>query len=258
MTDKKFNDIELMVVVASRLLEDQSLVLVGTGGPCCATMLAQKTHAPSLIPIFEAGGVGPLLEELPISVGQARTYHKGLHAGSMAHTMNACARGLVDYCFLGGAQIDMYGNLNSTIIGKDYNDFKVRLPGSGGANDLASMSWRILVITPQDNRRFVEKIDFVTTPGYLTGKGAREKAGLYPGTGPYKVITNLGVLGYDDATCRMMLESTHPGITVDDVQKNTGFELLISDNLTQTSEPTDEELRVLRQEVDPEGLFIGR
>jgi glutaconate CoA-transferase subunit B len=258
MENRGYNDIELMVVVASRLLEDNSLVLVGTGGPCCATMLAQKTHAPSLIPIFEAGGVGPILKKLPISVGQSRTYYRGLHAGSMADTMNACARGLVDYCFLGGAQIDMYGNLNSTIIGTDYKKPKVRLPGSGGANDLASMTWKILVMTPQDKRRFVEKLDFITSPGYLTGKGAREKAGLYPGTGPYKVITNLGVLGYDKDTCGMKLESVHPGVSVDKVKENTGFELLISENLTETLEPSNEELRILRDEVDPERLFIGR
>jgi glutaconate CoA-transferase subunit B len=258
VSETRYNAMELMVVVASRLLEDNALVMVGTGGPCCATMLAQKLHSPSLIPIFEAGGVGPILEKLPISVGQSRTYYRGLHAGSMDATMNACARGLVDYCFLGGAQIDMYGNLNSTMIGKDYAFPKVRFPGSGGANDLASMCWKTIVITPQDKKRFVEKLDFLTTPGYLTGKGAREKAGLYPGTGPYKVITNLGVLGYDDQTCKMKLESLHRGVSVEDVKNNTGFELLVSDHLTETPEPTDEELRVLRDEVDPDRLFIGR
>jgi glutaconate CoA-transferase, subunit B len=254
----KYNDIELMVIVASRILEDNSLVVVGTGGPCAATMLAQKLHAPGLIPIFEAGGVGPILEKLPISVGQSRTYHRGLHAGSMSHTMNACARGLIDYCFLGGAQIDMYGNLNSTIIGKDYEHPKARLPGSGGANDLASMCWRIIVMTLQDKRRFVEKVDFLTTPGYLTGKSSREKAGLYPGTGPYKVVTNLGVMGYDTATCRMKVESLHPGVTIEKVMENTGFELLVNDELTITPAPTEMELDVLRHQVDPDKMFIGR
>ena len=258
MANRGYNDLELMVAVASRILDDNSLVLVGTGGPCAATMLAQNLHAPGLIPIFEAGGVGPILEKLPISVGQSRTYHRGLHAGSMADTMSACARGLIDYCFLGGAQIDMFGNLNSTIIGKDYEHPKTRLPGSGGANDLASMCWKIIVMTPQDKRRFVEKVDFLTTPGYLTGKGAREKAGLYPGTGPYKVVTNLGVMGYDKATCRMRVESLHPGITLEKVLENTGFELLVSEELTETPPPTELELKVLREKVDPEKMFIGR
>ena len=124
-------------------------------------------------------------------------------ATSMADIMETCQRGMVDYTFLGGAQIDAYGNLNSTMIGGDHARPKVRLPGSGGANDLASLCWRILVVTSHDRRRFVEKLDFLTTPGYLTGPGAREAAGLPPGTGPYRVITDLAVLGYHETTRRM-------------------------------------------------------
>ncbi|MBN1335256.1 MAG: 3-oxoacid CoA-transferase [Deltaproteobacteria bacterium] len=253
-----WNEMELMVVVASRLLEDGRLVVVGTGGPCAATMLAQKTHAPRLIAMFEAGGVGPVLEALPISVGDSRTWHRGLSTGSMAETMSALARGQVDYCFLGGAQIDPYGNLNSTLIGSDYHRPKVRFPGSGGANDLASHAWRTLVITPQDARRFVEHLVFSTSPGYLHGKGAREAAGLPPGTGPYKVVTQLAVYGFDEDTCRMRVESLHPGVTLDDVRAATGFELLVAPDLGQTPAPSDEELRILREEVDPDRLFIGR
>jgi glutaconate CoA-transferase subunit B len=176
----------------------------------------------------------------------------------MNDVMETCQRGMVDYTFLGGAQIDMYGNLNSTMIGDNYQEPKVRFPGSGGANDLASLCWKTIVITPMDDRRFVEQVDFITTPGYLTGKGAREAAGLPEGTGPYKVITNLCILGYDDDTCRMRIESLHPGVTVEKVRENCGFELLLADSLEETHPPTDEELRILREEVDPDGYIIGR
>src|SRR5438034_8327242 len=132
---------------------------------------------------------------------------------------------MLDYPSLGGAQIDAHGNLNSTLIGTDYARPKVRCPGSGGANDLASLCWRILVVTSHDRRRFVEKLDFLTTPGYLSGPGAREAAGLPPGTGPYRVITDLAVLGYHEENRRMQILSLHPGVTFDQVQANTGFEL---------------------------------
>jgi glutaconate CoA-transferase subunit B len=151
----------------------------------------------------------------------------------------------------------MYGNINSTVIG-DYKKPKVRFPGSGGANDFASMSWRIVMVVPHSIRRFTNKIDFITTPGYLTGPGAREKAGLPPNTGPYKIITNLAVMGFDEETKRMTLESIHPGYTIDDIQKNTEFELLIKQPPATTQPPTQEELRVLREEVDPFKAVIER
>src|ERR1051325_6241214 len=161
-----YNPMELMICCASRLLEDGRTVAVGTGVPCAAAMLAQRTTAPQLVICFEAGGIAPQLPTMPISVGDSRTFYRALMATSMADIMETCQRGLVDYTFLGGAQIDRYGNLNSTIIGSDYAKPKVRLPGSGGANDLGSLCWRILTITPHDPRRFVDKVDFITTPGY--------------------------------------------------------------------------------------------
>src|SRR5947209_5385092 len=253
-----YNAMELMVCCAARLLEDGRTVAVGTGVPCAAAMLAQRTAAPDLVIFFEAGGVAPQLPTMPISVGDSRTFHRGLMATSMCDIMETCQRGMVDYTFLGGAQIDAYGNLNSTMIGSDYARPKVRLPGSGGANDLASLCWRVLVVTSHDRRRFVEKLDFLTTPGYLTGPGAREAAGLPPGTGPYRVITDLAVMGYHAQTKRMEVISLHPGVELDKVRQATGFELGVREPLTTTAPPSEAELCILREEVDPHRYIIGR
>jgi acyl CoA:acetate/3-ketoacid CoA transferase beta subunit len=252
-----YNRMELMICLASRYLEDGSTVVVGTGAPCAAAMLAQQTVAPKLMILFEAGGIGPLLPSMPISVGDSRTYYKGLAASSMPEIMETCQRGMVDYTFLGGAQIDMYGNINSTLIG-DYDNPKVRFPGSGGANDLASLCWRTMMITPQDKKRFTNNINFITSPGYLTGKGAREAAGLPPGGGPYKIITDLAVMGFDEETKRMRVEAMHPGMTREDIMDNTGFELLWAPELERSEPPTEEELFILRTEVDPMRYIIGR
>jgi glutaconate CoA-transferase, subunit B len=252
------NAMELMICCAARLLEDGRTVAVGTGVPCAAAMLAQRTHAPSLTVVFEAGGVAPQLPTMPISVGDSRTFYRGLMATSMADIMETCQRGMIDYTFLGGAQIDAYGNLNSTLIGGDYARPKVRLPGSGGANDLASLCWRILVVTNHDRRRFVEQLDFLTTPGYLTGDGAREAAGLPPGTGPYRVITDLAVMGYHEQTKRMQVLSLHPGVRLEDVRQRTGFAIDAVEPLAATLPPTEEELRILREEVDPHRYILGR
>src|SRR5215475_13600310 len=200
-----YTPMELMICCAARVLQDGRTAAVGTGVPCAAAMLAQRTCSPNLVIMFEAGGVAPQLPTMPISVGDSRAFYRACMATSMADIMEVCQRGMMDYTFLGGAQIDAYGNLNSTQIGTDYARPRVRLPGSGGANDLASFCWRILVVTNHDKRRFVERVDFVTTPGYLTGPGAREAAGLLPGTGPYRVITDLAVMGYAADTCRMQV-----------------------------------------------------
>ncbi|HRR62099.1 MAG TPA: CoA transferase, partial [Spirochaetota bacterium] len=141
-----YNAMELMICVAARNLEDGATVVVGTGAPCAAAMLSQKIYSPNLCILFEAGGVAPILPTMPISVGDSRTFHKAIMASSMPEVMETCQRGMVDYTFLGGAQIDMYGNINSTMIGDDYQKPKVRFPGSGGANDLASLCWRTMMM----------------------------------------------------------------------------------------------------------------
>ncbi len=257
MTTTNHTPIEQMICSAAGLLEDGALVVVGTGAPCAAAMLAQLTTAPNLTLMFEAGGVGPRLPRMPISVGDSRTFYQGLMATSMDDVMETCQRGMVDYTFLGGAQIDRYGNLNSTVIG-DYENPTVRLPGSGGANDLGAFCRKTLVITPHDPRRFVERVDYVTTAGYLTGPGAREAAGLPPGTGPHKVITDLAILGFHPDTKQMQVESLHPGVSLEDVRRRTSFKIDAVETLATTAAPTAEQLRALRETVDPFRYIIGR
>lgn len=252
-----YSKMELMICTAATELKNGKTVAVGTGGPCAAAMLAQRTHAPELVIAFEAGGFAPILPEMPISVGDSRTFHKAVMAAGMTEMMTACARGFIDYAFLGGAQIDAYGNLNSTCIG-DHQKPKVRFPGSGGANDFASFCWQTLIMTVQNPKRFVEKLDFMTSPGYLTGPGAREEAGLPANTGPSRIITDLAVLGFDKETARMRVERLHPGVSLADVQAATAFELGHADTVTETVEPTPEALEILRREVDPHGYIIGR
>lgn len=256
--EQTYNMTEFMICAASRFLEDNKTAVVGTGLPMLAAMLAQKTHAPNLLLMFEAGGIAPLLPALPKSVGDSRTHYKSLVATSMPEIMETCARGMVDYAFIGGAQIDRYGNLNSTMIGNDYTKPKVRLPGSGGANDLASLCWNTIIIIKMDKHKFVEKLDFLTTPGYLTGINAREKAGLPPNTGPLKVITDCCVLGFDKDTKEMVIESLHPGFTLEDVQNRSSFKISVRAGLkpAPTQEPTKKELEILRREIDPKGQVI--
>jgi acyl CoA:acetate/3-ketoacid CoA transferase beta subunit len=247
----------LLACIASRMLEDGRSVFVGTGLPMIAGLLAQRTHAPRLLIVFEAGGVGPRVPFLPISVGDSRTFHKAVLASSMHDVMSACCAGYIDYGFLGGAAVDRYGNLNTTVIG-DWEQPKVRLPGSGGANDLGSFCWRtIYIMRNQSVRTFLQKLPFVTTPGYLDGPGARERAGLPSGGGPFRVITQLGVYGFDEQSKRMTLLACHPGVTLAEIQANSEFEILIPAEVGETEPPTADELRVLL-EIDPDGMVIGK
>jgi glutaconate CoA-transferase subunit B len=254
----EFTLIEMMASAGSKILEDKKVVVCGTGIPMLAAILAQKTHAPNITIVFEAGGIGPQPPTLPISVGDSRTFYKALMAGSMDDAMSALQTGYVDYGFLGVGQIDEYGNINATCIGS-HDNMKVSFPGSGGANDIGSLVWRTIIVTGQhDRRRFVEKLDFCTTPGYLTGPGAREAAGLPRDTGPYRVITNMAVMGFDEDTKEMTLLSTHPGVTVQQVVENTGFKLKVASDVGVTAPPTAEEVRILREEIDPAGIFVRR
>jgi glutaconate CoA-transferase subunit B len=250
-----YNPSELLICTAARLMPDGTTALIGTGIPMLAASLAQKMHAPNLVTIFEFGGIGALLDELPIAVGGERTFHRAIAAAGLCEVVETAQRGFIEFGFIGGAQIDAYGNVNSTVIG-DYQRPKVRLPGSGGGNDAGSHCWRTIAIMRHDKRRFIEKVDFITTPGYLTGPGAREAAGLPRDTGPYRVVSNLAVMGYHPESKRMMLLATQPGVTVDQVIENTGFELLIAETIEKNPPPTAKELRILREEVDKDRLYI--
>lgn len=253
-----YNTMELMICVAARELEDGSTLAVGTGAPCAAAMLAQKLSSPNLSILFEAGSISPQLPEMPISVGDSRAGHKAVMVSTMGAIMDTCQRGYVDYTFLGGAQIDKYGNLNSTYVGGTHEKPKVRFPGSGGANDFGSFCWKMMVLTVQDARRFVERCEFVTTPGWLQGGNSRCEAGLPEGTGPYKVFTNMAVMDFEPESKRMRIISINPGYTIKDVQDNCGFELLKAPQITETKPPTEIELKILREEVDPHRYVIGR
>jgi acyl CoA:acetate/3-ketoacid CoA transferase beta subunit len=254
MAETPYSPTELLACVAAHLLEDRKSVFVGTGLPIIAAMLAQRTHAPGLLIIFEAGGIGPQIPVLPISVGDSRTFHQAVAASSMHDVMSLAQAGHLNYGFLGAAQIDPFGNINTTVIG-DHEHPTARLPGSGGANDVGSLCHRTIIIMRQDRRKFVERLDFLTTPGHLSGPGARERAGLPANTGPYRVITQLGVYGFDDASKTLRLLVVHPGVTIKDIQSNSGFPIPVSESLAVSAAPTAEERRILR-EIDPTGLLI--
>jgi acyl CoA:acetate/3-ketoacid CoA transferase beta subunit len=252
--ENSYSPTVLLACVAARLLEDRKSVFVGTGLPMIAAMLAQRSHAPGLLIVFEAGGVGPQVPVLPISVGDSRTFYKAVSASSMHDVMSFSQAGYLDYGFLGAAQIDRFGNINTTVIGP-YDSPTVRLPGSGGANDVGSFCHRTIIIMRQDRRKFVKQVEFITTPGYLGGPGEREKAGLAAGSGPYRVITQMGVYGFDEETKAMRLISLHPGVSLEDVHANSGMEIIIPEEISDSPLPTEAEWRIL-QEIDPEGLII--
>ena len=256
--DGKYNLREYLAFIGASVLEDRKSIFVGTGLPIIATMLAQRTHAPGLLIAFEAGGLGPLLPEIPISVGESRTYYRGIAASSMHDVMSLSQAGYIDYGFLGAAQMDMYGNINTTVIG-DHALPKVRLPGSGGANDAGSFSQRlIIIIANQSKKTFVDRVDFLTTPGYLDGPGGRERAGLARGSGPYRVITQLGIYGFDEETKGLKLISLHPGVSVEEVKNNSSFHVIISNETETSPEPTEHYLAILREEIDPAGIVLGK
>lgn len=252
--DMEYNDTELLTTVAAQTLEDNSTVMVGTGMPMAAAMLAQKTHAPNLTLIYEAGGIGADAPALPVSVGDERTFHRGVAAAGMHDVMSYGQAGLIDYGFLGGAQIDAYGNLNSTVIG-DWERPTVRFPGSGGANDIGSWANETIITMRQSETNFVEELDFRTTPGNLDGPGSREEVGLPSHGGPKRVITQIGTYGFDEETGRMHLDTLHPGVDVEAVEENSQFEIPVPEDLERSPEPSEEQLRILREEIDPRGII---
>lgn len=246
---------ELLAVMSSRLLREGQIVFAGVGIPLLAATLAQGTHCPGLTILFEGGVIGPVIEpgKLPPSTNEQRCTIRANMVLSSTDVLLLLQRGYVDVGFMGGAQIDQYGNLNSSFIG-DPAKPKTRLPGTGGGNDIASLA-QMIVAMKHEKRRFVEKVDFVTSPGYLRGGTSRADSGL-PAGGMYRVVTDLGLFGFDDETKRMKIVALHPGVTVSQVQENTGFKLAQAEDMSVTQPPTAQELAFLRK-LDPQRLYTA-
>ncbi|MBI4456653.1 MAG: hypothetical protein HY644_12235 [Acidobacteria bacterium] len=247
---------ELLAIAAARELAGVTSVFAGVGIPLLSAVLAQKTVAPDLTIVVEGGTIGAQLipGRLPISTNEMRVAYRAQMLPGITDTFLFAQRGFLDMGFVGGAQIDRYGNLNSSVMGA-YQAPKVRLPGSGGANDIASLCRRVIVVTMHERRRFVPQVDFLTSPGFLKGENTRQKAGLLFGR-VSRVVTHLGILGFDEETKAMQLESLHPGVSVQDVVDHTGFELRIVEKVAITELPTASELDLLRS-LDPDGRYLG-
>jgi glutaconate CoA-transferase subunit B len=245
---------ELLTINAARLLRDGDVVFVGVGLPNLACNLARRTHAPNLVMIYEAGVIGAQPARLPLSIGDPTLVSGALAVCSMYDIFAFYLQsGNVDVGFLGGAQIDRFGNINATVVG-DYNHPKVRLPGSGGSMEIAAWANRCYVLTPHQKRRFPEKVDFRTSAGFLGGRAEREKFGLR-GAGPQAVVTDLGIMEPDE-NGELVLTALHPGATAEQARQNTGWGLKVSTDLRLTEPPSREELRILHEELDPDSIYL--
>jgi len=243
-----------MTINSARLLRDGDVVFVGVGLPNLACNLARRTHAPNLVMIYEAGVIGAQPARLPLSIGDPTLVSGALAVCSMYDIFSLyLQRGNIDVGFLGGAQIDRFGNINATVIG-EYEHPKVRLPGSGGSMEIAAWADRCYVMTPHQKRRFPETVDFRTSAGFLGGRPEREAAKLR-GAGPQAVVTDLGILEPDE-NGELTLTALHPGKTADEAKANTGWDLKVAAELKITAPPSEQELRILREELDPQGIYL--
>jgi len=243
-----------MCINAARLLRDGDVVFVGVGLPNLACNLARRTHAPNLQMIYEAGVIGARPNRLPLSIGDPTLVSGASSVCSMFDIFSLyLQRGNVDVGFLGGAQIDRFGNINATVIG-DYQKPKVRLPGSGGSQEIAGWANRCFIMTPHQKRRFPEKCDFITSAGFLNGRAEREATGARGG-GPMVIVTNLGILEPDE-NGELILTALHPGCTYDQVKENTGWAIRAAETVRTTEPVTEVELKILREELDPDGAYL--
>jgi glutaconate CoA-transferase subunit B len=246
---------ELLAILASRQLKEGQVVFAGIGVPLLAATLAQRLRCPGLTILFEGGVIGAFVEpgKLPPSTNDQRCTKRANMVLGSAEVLLLLQRGYVDVGFMGGAQIDQYGNLNSSFIG-DPEHPKTRLPGTGGGNDISSLT-NMIVAMKHEKRRFVEKVDFITSPGFIRGGKTRAESGL-PQGGMFRVVTELAVFSFDDKSKRMKVLALNPGVTREQVQENTGFELMFDERMDVTEPPTDHELTALRT-LDPERLFTA-
>jgi len=255
-TDLEYTPFELMAVAGARELKDGEIVGVGLGLPVISSFLAKRTHAPNATILFELGIVDP--EPLTVAVhglSDPRIWYRAKVHTSFADMLGTVLhKGLIDVGFLGALEVDMYGNLNTTLLGDPKGKFR-RFTGSGGGNDMASNARRTVITIRHEARKLNQAVTFITSPGYLDGGDAREKLGLRGG--PSRVITDKAIFGFDPQSKKMRLESIHPNTTLEDVLSNMGFEPIVPDEVPVTAPPTAEEIRLIREEIDPEKAYAG-
>lgn len=251
---------ELMVSACAREIRDREIVFVGVGIPLLAGMVARQTHAPDAVLLYEGGGVGAVSRRIPWSIADNPTTDNALAAMEMWRVFGDTQRGYVDTGIVGAAQIDKYGNLNTTAVSRGEEPFAyerpaVRLAGSGGGNDIASSCKRVIVVMRLEKRRFRQRVDYITSPGYLDGPGGRERAGLRRG-GPYAVVTNKCIFKFDQETKEMYLDGIFPGVEVGEIVENVEWELKVGNHVPTVEPPREEELRVMKA-MDPLGIILG-
>jgi acyl CoA:acetate/3-ketoacid CoA transferase beta subunit len=247
---------ELMAVAGARELKDGEVVGVGIGLPVVASFLAKRTHAPNLTILFELGVVDPEPIHTGVGLADPRVWYRAKIMSSFVDALGTVLhRGVMDVGFLGGLEIDMYGNLNTTLLGDPNGAFR-HFVGSGGANDLASSARRTIIIIRHEARKLKQAVSFITSPGYLRGAGQREAAGL--AGGPSRVITDKAIFDFEPESKRMRLLSIHPGTTLEEVLAEMSFQPILPDHVPFTEPPTPEEVRLIREEIDPEGIYSGR
>lgn len=258
MATVEFTDTEFMICAAARLLEDRKTVFVGWGMPQLVAILAERLYTPSLVQIFEFGALGPrsLTPFVRGTMGGPTNIYRSLQWTNMNWAFSYAATGYVDYGMIGALQVDPYGNINSTVLGGSYEEPARRFPGSGGGNEVASLCWKTIIVLKHEPRRFVEKLDFITSPGYGDGPGARERAGLPRGTGPWRVVTSRALFGFEEKTKRMRLLGALRGLGPEEVLAGMGFEVRQAESVEEMAPPREEELRFLREEIDPSGIII--
>ena len=254
-TNQDYIKPELIAVCGAREIKDNDLVIVGTGFPTMSANIARHIHAPNARLMQESGVYDARPKRPALSVGDPCLNPGAAMIGGLVDIMGMFLQaGWVDVGFLSGSQVDKYGNINTTVIG-DYNRPKSRLPGSGGANPIGSLARRIIIIALHDKRRLADRVDFITTPGYIDGPGARERHGLPPGTGPCVIVTNKAVLRFDEKTKEAYLATYHPGNSIDEIKACTSWDLKVADDVHETEPPTNEELRVIREVLDPNRMI---
>ncbi|HYL79191.1 MAG TPA: CoA-transferase [Candidatus Acidoferrum sp.] len=254
----EFTDTEFMICTAARLLEDRKTVFVGWGMPQLVAMLAERLYTPQLVQVFEFGAVGPqsLTPFVRGTMGGPSNVYRSLQWSSMNWAFSYAATGYIDYGMIGAAQVDTYGNVNSTLLGGTYERPGRRFPGSGGGNELASLCWKTILVMKHEPRRFVKRVDFITSPGYLDGPGGREKSGLPRGSGPWRLVTSRAVFGFDEGTKRLVLLGILKGLSEGEVLEGMEFRPLVAEKLEELAPPSEGELSVLRREIDPSGIII--